>query len=64
MLVLEGGDGALARTILETADMDCPVLQLDSMQTITRQEASKGVGYLSIMEENVSVLQQALGKGI
>ena len=64
VLVLEGGDGALARTILETADMDCPVLQLDSMQTITRQEASKGVGYLSIMEENVSVLQQALGKGI
>lgn len=64
VLVLEGSDGALARTILETADMDCPVLQLDSMQTITRQEASKGVGYLSIMEENVSVLQRALGKGI
>lgn len=64
VLVLEGGDGALARTILETAHMDCPVLQLDSMQTITRQEASKGVGYLSIMEENVSVLRQALGKGM
>lgn len=64
VLVLDGSDGALARTILETAHMDCPVLQLDSMQTITKQEAQKGVSYLSIMEENMSVLRQAMGKGI
>ena len=33
---------------------------LDSMQSVTDQQIEQGVNYLSIMENNLSVLKEAL----
>lgn len=56
VLVIESGDGKLARTVIESsADPTRPVLTLHSMQG-----ASGGRSYLEIMEENLMVLKEAL----
>lgn len=60
VMILEGSDGKLAQTILDTAGSDAAILTMDSMQTITHADADSGVTYLSIMEQNMEVLGQAL----
>ena len=61
LLVTETGDQQLAKTVAENAGRaDMAVLTLDSMQSISAQQAAK-VDYLSVMEQNRLVLEQALG---
>ena len=61
LLVTETGDQQLAKTVAENAGRaDMVVLTLDSMQSISAQQAAK-VDYLSVMEQNRLVLEQALG---
>ena len=60
ILTIEGSDGRIARTIAENAAGDPAILTLDSMQSVTREEAEAGASYLSIMERNLDVLTQAL----
>ena len=36
------------------------ILTMDSMQSTTAQDVKDGKSYLSVMEENLSVLQKAL----
>ena len=61
ILVLEGNDGRLAATLQETAGVQVPVLELHSMQSVTREQAEKGASYLAYMERNCQTLLQALG---
>ena len=56
-LIIDGGDGAIARTVAETAGNHAAILTLDSMQSARRE----GQTYLSVMEDNLTVLRQALG---
>jgi zinc transport system substrate-binding protein len=35
-------------------------MTLDSMQSVTSEDVKKGASYLSIMEENLNVLKEAL----
>ena len=61
VIVTESSDQKLARTVIEqgktkTAD----ILVLDSMQSVTADDAKNGTTYLGMMEQNLGVLKQAL----
>lgn len=61
IVILEGSDGKLARTVLENSrDGDRRIVVMDSLQTVTAADAKAGVTYLGVMEKNVSSLQEAL----
>ena len=61
VLTIEGGDQRLAETIVEsTNSRDQAVLTLDSMQGVSARDVSSGKTYLSIMEDNLAVLETAL----
>lgn len=62
VLVLENSDGKLARTIVEnTSRPDCPVLELNSLQSVNNTQMEEGATYLSLMEGNLEALARALG---
>ena len=61
LIVTESSDKRLAKTVAENAGReDMPVLVLHSMQSVSAQQAEE-LDYLSVMEQNLSVLEQALG---
>ena len=63
VMVLEGSDHKIAKTIIETAGMpEVSVLSLNSMQSCTMKDVSAGVSYLSIMEKNLEMLKAALNR--
>lgn len=60
LLVTESSDGRMARTVAENAGNEqMPVLTLNSMQSVSAEQA-KTLRYLSVMTDNLTVLQQAL----
>lgn len=61
VIAVKGSDGSVAGTVAENAASAPAVLWLDSMQSVTRSDAEAGETYLSAMEENLTVLRQALG---
>ena len=62
VLVIDGSDQKLAKTVIEnTSSKDMEILVMDSMQSTTTADSSKGVTYLSVMESNLEVLVKALG---
>ena len=60
VLVTEGSNSSLAKTILENAGSDGKILTLQSLQAVSQKEIDAGVTYLSKMQENYDVLKQAL----
>lgn len=60
VLVIDGSDGEIARTVIETAGSDVPVLTLHSCQCVSAKELESGVSYLDIMTSNLEVLKEAL----
>ncbi|MCC8103508.1 MAG: metal ABC transporter substrate-binding protein [Clostridiales bacterium] len=61
VMTIESSDGKIAQTIIScTSSQTQEVLTLDSMQSITSQDLKEGADYLSIMEDNLDVLAQAL----
>ena len=61
VLKIESGDGKIARTIVQNSkNKNAKVLTLNSIQSTTAKQAAKGTTYLSIMEENLKVLEEAL----
>lgn len=61
VMTIEGADHRIAQTIIEnTTSKDQKILTLDSMQSVTSRDVEAGATYLSIMENNLSVLKQAL----
>ena len=62
VLTIEGKNHKLAETIVQsTAGKNQKVLTMDSMQSMTSKDAANGATYLSVMEQNLSVLKEALG---
>ena len=60
LLVTESSDGRMAKTVAENAGNEqMPVLTLNSMQSVSAEQA-KTLTNLSVMTENLTVLQQAL----
>ena len=61
VMTCEGNDHKIAETIIEnTKTKDQKILTLDSMQAVTSEDVAKGTSYLSVMENNLSVLEEAL----
>ena len=64
VLVTENGDGAVAEAVAETVEENTgeepPVRTLDSLQSVTAEIAADGVTYLSLMQQNLDVLKEAL----
>lgn len=62
VLTIEGKNHKLAETIVQsTTKKNQKVLTMDSMQSMTSEDAANGATYLSVMEQNLSVLKEALG---
>ena len=63
VMTLEGSDGKIAKTIIDTAGMrQVTTLAMNSMQSCTMKDISAGVTYLSLMEKNLEVLKTALNR--
>ena len=61
-LVIESSDQTVAKTVINnTAKKNQKILILDSIQARSQQRVEDGQTYLGIMEQNLTVLQQALG---
>ncbi len=61
VLTIENNAGTLAKTIIDTTNTKtAKVLSLDSMQSTTKSDVEDGKTYLSIMEENLHILKEAL----
>lgn len=61
VLTIDGSDCKIAETIIQnTKNKNQEILILDSMQAKTLQDAEQGVTYLSVMEQNLEVLKEAL----
>ena len=61
VLTIEGKNHKIAETIVEnTAEKNQKVLTMDSMQSTTSEDVANGTTYLSVMEQNLSVLKEAL----
>ena len=60
VFVTDSGMPDLAETIIECAGGDQTILNLCSMQSVTRADIEKGCTYLGYMEENMQALKSAL----
>ena len=61
VLTIEKSDDRIAQTVIKnTKEKDQKILELNSMQSITSDEIKDGVTYLSVMEDNLKVLKEAL----
>ena len=61
ILTIDGSDQSIAETVRNsTKTKDQEIQVLDSMQSITKDDMESGTTYLSVMEENLGVLKEAL----
>ena len=61
VMTIEGADHSIAETVIEnTSSGTLSILTMDSMQSTTSADVANGVSYLSIMEDNLTVLNTAL----
>ena len=62
IFVMEGDEHKIAETIRNnTKTQEQEILVLDSMQSVSLEDAENGVDYLSVMEENLGKLKNGLG---
>ena len=61
VMTIDGSDHRMAETIVKnTAGKDQQILTMDSMQSVTSADIAGGRTYLSVMEDNLAVLTEAL----
>ena len=61
ILQIETADGALAGTVRDaTKSKDQQILTMNSLQSVTSAQAQGGISYLSVMQDNLNVLREAL----
>lgn len=61
VIILDSSTSNLADTVIANSGRtDTKILTLDSMQSVTLADVATGVTYLSIMENNLEVLKEAL----
>lgn len=62
ILTIDDSNGKIAQTVAQSSGGTAPeIITMNSMQSITRAQADEGTTYLSVMQENLSVLRTALG---
>ena len=61
VLIIENANDSIAKTIIDnTEEKNQQILTLNSMQGITSKDVDAGVTYISVMKDNLEVLNQAL----
>ena len=61
VLKLDNTDGRIAETVIQTTkNKDQQIISMNSMQTTTAQDIQNGACFLTIMEENLEALKEAL----
>ena len=61
LMKIDGSDGKIANTVLQTSNQkNAKILELDSMQSVSKQEIEGGKTYLDIMKNNLDVFTQAV----
>lgn len=60
ILITENSTGDIAEAVSEGSQNEPAIRTLDSLQSVTAEIAESGVTYLSIMEQNLDVLKEAL----
>ncbi|MCR5703327.1 MAG: metal ABC transporter substrate-binding protein [Eubacterium sp.] len=61
VLTIDGSDKKIAETVVKnTKSKNQSIATLNSMQGVTNEDIENGVTYLSVMEDNLEVLKQAL----
>lgn len=61
LMVIENSDQKIAKKIIETTKAkDQKIVEMNSMQSITNDDIANGATYLSIMENNLKALTEAL----
>ena len=61
MLTIEKNDKKIAKTLISnTKAKNQQILEMDSLQSVTKKEIKAGRTYLSAMKKNLEVLKQAL----
>ena len=61
VMTIDGTDPRIAETIAQnTETKDQKILSMNSMQSVTSADIQNGTSYLSIMEDNLNVLKEAL----
>ena len=61
VIKIEGGDERIAQTVINnTAGRNQKIVVLDSLQSTTAREIAEGISYLSVMEDNLKALTEAL----
>jgi len=61
VLTIESSDKKIANTIIQnTVSKDQKVLTMNSLQSVTAADLKDGISYLTVMEENLEVLKEAL----
>ena len=61
VLTIEGTDHRIADTVIRTTvSGNQKILTLNSLQSITARDVAQGISYLTVMEENLKVLKEAL----
>lgn len=61
VIVIEGSDNKLANTVISnTETKDQKIIELNSLQSITGSDIENGTSYLSVMEQNLNSLKEAL----
>ncbi len=63
VIVTDNGNEKLAKTVISnTSDKEKPIISLNSMQSVKREDIDGGVTYLSVMKDNLAALKKALGE--
>ena len=61
ILTIDGSDQTIAEAVINSTNAkDQKILSMNSMQSITAGDMEDGTSYLSVMEENLEVLKEAL----
>ena len=61
VLIEKGSSQDLAKTIIDsTVTKDQSIMEMNSIQSVTKEQLDAGETYISIMEDNLEVLKQAL----
>ena len=60
VLIIENSDGKIADTVIEQAGTSATKAVLNSMQSVTADDVKDGITYISIMQDNLEVLKEAL----
>ena len=61
ILTIENSDGRIAEAVKSnTTKKNQKILAMNSLQSVTKEQIADGITYLQVMQENLSVLSEAL----